>query len=558
MNTLKVAAFDIETEVFDEAKNKHLLNVNFVCGGVVDWNGEEYYFTNLEAMINWLTQYDVLYVHNSSFDLGVINRAGFQLADSKIRDTLIMAFLIDENQEINLQALSEKYLGEGKTEKIKDGFVPQAACELTKKYVLNDARLTLKLGLLFSSELQNLGAEDLFLKVDMPFRRLMDRATQEGVLVNTKELNNLIEEFTIKVNTTKDKFLRPPYEVNIASPKQVGKLLYYFPQMIPTQKDGKPKTDSKTILSLPARLLKPEAQEILEYRKNSKLLNTFLLGLQNALWEDNCIRPLYNLTIARTGRTSSGGSRKSYPKSFNIQNVTKKNKEVRGLVRVKPNTKMVILDAKELELRVLAHYADETKLINTFKNNVDPHTFTAAALLRVDPKAISSEQRQLGKTLNYAALYGSTASGLEFNLQISLEEAHEMLQSFNRWYPGIKNLKRQVSRGLEEQGYVKSIFGRRRRGPLEEREAFSALVQGTAADLMKERCVSALAGGKLDPSYRLVLQIHDEFAFYVPEEKAYQAAQEIQAAFDAETEHRLVVPILFDVRISDSWAKTSC
>lgn len=548
---MNAAGFDIETELFDAKNNKHIRNVKFVCGAVVNYV-EKKYFTDIGKMWAELNLYNILYAHNASFDLGVLNRAGFYLGQSThVYDTKTMAWLLDENNKTSLDIVAERYLGEKKTETIAKGFVPRADCEKTKEYVLQDAALTFKLGLRFRQLIETRGSADLLSNIEMPFRFLMDKATEEGALLNVGLLKEKQEEVSKRVQEIKNKFLAEPYKINIASTKQVASCLYYFPERMPKSSKGNIKTDNKTLRTIEPLYLKPEVKEILEYRELSKLLSTYMKGLLNAVHpEDGLVHPLYNTTIAKTGRLSSGGSKSAYPYSFNIQNITKRHKDIRKAFISKPGTKMVVLDANALELRILAHYSEDPQLLYVFQNNIDPHAHTAALIYNKARETVTKKERDMGKTLNFAALYGATPHGLYYNLGIPMKQAGELLDAFYQRYASVASLKHRLEIETEEKDQIRSLYGRYRHNCSNFKEYFSALIQGTAADLMKECAVGA--SRVLDPSYKLFLQVHDEFGFYVPESKAAQATKEIVEAF--EKNHRSFnVPIVFNGSYGDDW-----
>ena len=574
------ASFDIETERFDPKNGKHLRNVRFKCGAVVYEDRKEYY-TDVKEYVKRLNAYPKLNAHNAPFDHQCLKREGFQIDPKKLECTMLMGWLLDENNPVSLEALSQRYLGAGKTQSIADGFEIDVDDPKTKEYVIQDAALGGQLRGLFRRKMKDEGVEQLFDEIDMPFRLILDEATNEGVCVDLPQLEKKIKYYEDRVKAVKDHFM-VVHGVNIASSKQVWKCLYYFPKSIPKQKDGTPKSDTKTIASVPKQYLKDTAQEILDWRKEHKLLGTFLKGLKKAIEPDGLAHPLYNMTRARTGRLSSGGSPKSYPHTYNIQNVANKNQEVRECIIAKPGTSIVLIDAEQLEYRVLAHYAEDETLIQAFLQNKDLHVLAASLAFEKPEAEITSKERADGKTINYASMYGTTASGLEWNMGIPLAKGEKLLKAFYEGLPGLLKLKEAVRQQIGTKGFIQSLYGRKRRVPEAVdlfarnpdiakgyllgkadksnnarlfyqlfKEAFSGLIQGTAMDLMKECCINALK--VLDPSYKFFLQVHDEFGFYVPKEKEEQAAKEIKEAF--EQGHRpFSVPILFKAYIGKTWA----
>ena len=548
---MKTCALDIETQPFDPKAGIHLLNTRFICGAIADETGQRY-FESIRVMEDALRAYDKIYIHNSSFDLQIFKNedVSFYRPD-RVHDTMIMAWLLDENNPIGLGDVSERYLNKKKIEFFKRGKVPLVGDPETQEYVKQDAQLCYELGELFTIMLKEQGLTQLFESIDMPFRRLMDDMTSEGIQIDLPRIEKEIERVSAKTKTIELKYLEKG--INVNSCKQVSKVLYYFPEMVKKQKDGKPKTDEKTLSQIDPQLLRPEAAEIMEYRKDTKTLNTFLEGLKNAvLPETGLVHPLYNITVARTGRTSSGGSKKSYPYSFNIQNVSRKNKEVRSSVIAKPGTSMIIMDAKELELRVLAHYSEDVNLLRVFNEGIDAHVSTASLLFNKPMSEVTKAERSTAKTLNYAVLYGTTAYGLTYSLGLNETRAAHLMDAFYKAYPSIKELKNEVNKRFLLDGYVQSLYGRKRRGDINEKEVFSAYISGTSADLMKECHINA--SKELPREYRPFVFVHDEYGYYVPDEGAEQAKIAIQSSY--ERGHRdYRVPILFTAEIRKTWWK---
>lgn len=545
---MKICALDTETMYFDPEMGVHLLNAPFICGAVAAPGEETRYFNQAAKLVQHLSTYEGIFIHNSSFDLKVLSNAGHPLPRSeRVMDTMVMGWLLDENSPIGLDDLSRRYLGK---QKIKVDF-KDTSCAALADYVKQDADLCLGLGLKFLPLLEEQGLLDLFKNIDMPFLRLLDEMRDEGIEVDRKRLAAEADRVRRKTQAIAAKFAAKG--VNINSCKQVSKVLYYFPELVPKQKDGSPKTDEGTLGRVPPELLRPEAAEIMEYRKDAKLLGTFLEGMQNAIQPDTgLVHPIINLCVAKTGRTSSGGNKKNYPYSFNIQNVAKENAVLRSSVIPKPGTAMVILDAKELELRVLAHYSEDPGLLKVFNEGTDAHVYTASMLYDKPMSEVTREERSIAKTLNYAVLYGTTAHGLTYSLGLNKDRAQDLMDRFYQAYPSIRALKRAVQERYAKDGYIQSLYGRRRRGDLDERELFSAYIQGTAADLMKECHVHSRP--LLPRHYRPFIFVHDEFGYYVPKEEAEEAVLAIRGMY--EMGHRpFRVPILFTSEVRATWAK---
>ena len=556
---MKEAVFDIETPNFDESKGYHTRNVPFICGAIIDDEGE-YYYTDVEKFSEHLETYDRVWGHNAlKFDSNVMKTSGYPLKHPVVYDTQIAAHMLDENNKVGLNECSKRYLGEEKTQSIKKGFVVDPHTVEGKEYVLQDTRLGFKLMKLFKKMLKEQDLWNLFTEVYMPMGPLLEELTENGIYVNQEKLDNLIEKFEERIEGAQTKFLET-YGVNINSPQQLGSVIYRLPWAIPKTKSGYPKTDVDTIEAVCPHLLRDAAQEVLDYRKDNKQYKTYVKAAKKASSVDGYIHPPYNMDRTATGRLSAGGDKTKYWLSYQIQNV---DVRVRHIFEAPPGYRFALVDADQLELRVLAGVTMDPDLMRVFAENLDPHAMTASKLFGVDLAEVTGSQRADGKTTNFAVVYGTTDHGLAHAMRISLRLAQERLKAFYEGYPMVSKRKALIEESVVSKGHFRNNAGRYRRFPnlntssayqVNEavKKAFSLDIQGYGAELMKKCALYAIP--RLRNKYKCREHTHDEFAFYVPEETADESLEEIRQIFEA-TPLGFPVPIKFSGAHGASWAE---
>lgn len=562
---MKSCGADIETERFDAKRGKHARNVGFICASIFDLSSKtSTYFVDPQTFRDALLQYDRIYFHNAVFDWSVLDRAGMVIPRDRVFCTRIMAYLLDENEKTALEVVAPKYLNEKKIEIEMDEDL-DPTLESTQMYVHQDARLAGLLGEKLEGMLKEQGLWKLYSEMDLPMMWALLDATNEGMVIDKKAL----ERYSAKVKGEMDRLrsvlvLENGEPINLNSCKQVANLLYRNPDAIPKQDDGKPKTDKKTIMHTPEYLLKPTAKDLQRYRALHKHHNAFCTGILRAIEPDGRAHPLYNVTAAVNGRTSSG-NKKAYPIGFNVQQIPARGEFV--VIRdnfVPPvDHATVCADADQLELKVLAHLSRDPELLNAYRKGIDLHTLTASRIFGVKFEDVTKEQRMVGKTLNFAVVYGTSEAGLDYNFLIPEEDGERYLEEWYRFYAGVADLKSRMIGFLHKNDYVPDMFGRRRRFPdfykynfkhkqSAIRSAFSIVVAGSASGLMRQ-CILG-ARKKLPIRYRFALYVHDEFGFYVPLDSVPKSCREIKDAL--ESSHKtLLLPLTFSVGWGMSWYK---
>ncbi len=348
---------------------------------------------------------------------------------------------------------------------------------------------------------------------------------------------------------------------NINSPKQLGELL--FNELgLPAQK--KTKTGYSTDVEVMEQLAVdyPIAGKVLEYRSYAKLRSTYAMGLQSLIAEDGRIHTTYEQTVAATGRLSS-----VEPNLQNIPIRDELGRRLRGAFRAAEGCLLLAADYSQIELRVLAHISDDKALQEAFKNGDDIHTITASQVFEVTPQQVNSEQRRRAKAVNFGIIYGISDYGLSRDLGITRVEAKTYIESYLAHYPGVTNYMTDIVKEGKEKGYVSTLLGRKRPLPqlrssnfnlrsFGERMALNTPIQGTAADIIKLamlRVAAKLAEGSYKT--KMLLQVHDELIFEVPEAELEQVKTLVKAEMEGAIQ--LKVPLIVDMKTGRDWYNMS-
>jgi DNA polymerase-1 len=349
-------------------------------------------------------------------------------------------------------------------------------------------------------------------------------------------------------------------EFNISSPKQLG-IILFEKMCLPGGKRTKTgySTDVDVLTSLADRYKIGEL--ILEYRSLAKLKGTYIDAIPSLInQKTGRIHTSFNQTVAETGRLSS-----SEPNLQNIPVRTEEGRRIRTAFIAEKGFKLLSADYSQIELRILAHIAEEDVLINGFKNGLDIHSLTAAGIFGVKPEKVTKEERSVGKTVNFATIYGQSAFGLSKQLKINPSVAQEYIDNYFARYPGVAKYREKAFKDARKKGYVETLFGRRRYLPdinskngnirqNAERMAFNTIFQGTAADIIKKAMIEVDKGLKeISPTSRMLLQVHDELVFEVPERDLEKVGSFVSKAMSNVV--KLSVPLTVDIATGNNWAE---
>jgi DNA polymerase-1 len=482
-------------------------------------------------------------------------------------DTKLLAFLIDASREdAKLASLAREFLGldaadwdklfgDKKTRKK----LIDADPERVMQYACQFADYALRLNDVLAPQVKKLNLEKLGTELEFPLIEVLGHMEHRGIKIDKPYLKKLSADFDKQINALeKEAYKLAGREFTLGSPKQLGAVLYdelKLPEQGKTAKGTGRSTDISALEALAP--LHELPAKILEWRHLSKLKSTYVDMLPEMADAEDRVHTTYRQTVA-TGRLSS--------KDPNLQNIpvrTDTGKKIRRAFIADKGNVLVSADYSQIELRILAHIADEKPMIEAFKSGVDIHNATAAGIFGVKADKVTGEQRNVAKTVNYAVLYGQSAFGLSQGLGISRGEAKEFIDNYFSAHPKVAKLNDQVLEQCRKDGYVMTLAGRKRFLPdigsknvmvrkQAERQAFNTVLQGTAADLIKMAMLNAHAEiEKKKLPYRMLLQVHDELVFEAPEKEAKACAQFAKKVMSEAM--KLKVPLDVDAGIGPNW-----
>jgi DNA polymerase I len=397
----------------------------------------------------------------------------------------------------------------------------------------------------------------LYANIDKPMIPILLSMEIEGVTIDRAILSDLSLQFTNVITDLEEKIFKISDErFNISSPKQLGQILFEKLQIKSSQKGKSISTNVDILEELEANGHEI-ASLILKWRHYTKLKNTYIDTLPKFQDSNGRIHTSYNLTLTSTGRLSS-----TDPNLQNIPIKTEDGKSIRKAFIAKKNFTLIKADYSQIELRILAHKANVTSLINAFLNNHDIHNATAADLFNVSVNEVDSNLRRKAKAVNFGIIYGMSAFGLAKQLNISRTEAKQIIDIYFEKYPEIKKYMNETIIFAQENNYVTTLFNRKCYLDFEnaksmeksflERAAINAPIQGTQADIIKIAMIKLQQMlEKNYPDTKMLLQIHDELIFETPVENAAIMLSKIQNIM--ENCIKLVVPLKVDINIQTTW-----
>ncbi len=393
----------------------------------------------------------------------------------------------------------------------------------------------------------------------MPLIPVLARMELAGILVDPDFLRRMAADLSEQIGALeKGIYEAVGHEFNINSPKQLGDVLFKELKLPAGRK-------TKTGYSVDAEVLEmlkgthPVIDNLLEYRQLGKLKSTYVDGLLALIHpKDGRVHTSFNQTIASTGRLSS-----SQPNLQNIPIRTEVGRRIRRAFLADPGCVLLTADYSQVELRILAHITREPALVAAFERNEDVHAATAARLYKVPLSEVTPAMRRLAKTINFGVLYGQSPFGLARVADIPLDEAAEYIRSYEATFPLVKAYVEETKNLARTQGYVETLLGRRRYMPdllslplmqrqAAEREAINMPIQGTNADIIKIAMVRLLHHfEELDLRSKMILQVHDELVFEVPEDELELVKGIVRATM--EEAMTLSVPLKVDMKIGPNW-----
>ncbi len=504
--------------------------------------------------------------HNGKYDMEILAGCGVQVNNLTF-DTMIAAHLLGE-KSLGLKALAFSKLGiemTSITELIGTGAKQVSMSEVDIKmaadYACADADMTMRLAGMFDRELSQEGLMKLFAEVEMPLVPVLLDMERNGIAVDTGLLRKMSQNLGGQVAELEKKiYSEAGDEFNINSPQQLGRVLFEKLNL-PTTRRGKGEYSTEASVLEELRQSYPIAGDILEYRQLTKIKSTYidtLPGLLNP--RTGRIHTSFNQARTATGRLSSSDP--------NLQNIPVRG-EMGGQVRqafvAPPGSNLLGGDYSQIDLRVLAHLSKDKGLLAAFKHDEDIHAATAAQLFGVAASQVTPDMRRLAKTVNFGVIYGMSDYGLEQATELSREEAKKFITAYFEKYPGVREYLDATKEKARKDGYVQTLLGRRRFIPDinssnrqvregAERMAINMPVQGTSADIIKVAMINVYREMKeRDLKSKILLQVHDELVFEVPDDEVKKMHQFVPEIMSAAVE--LGVPLKVDTKEGKNWGE---
>ena len=505
---------------------------------------------------------------NIKYDMEVLMNYGVRLA-APMFDTMLAHYVLQPEQKHNMDILAETLLNyqtihideligpKGKSQKNMRDLSPADICD----YAAEDADITLRLYNVLKPRLKEADVEDLFYNIEMPLVPVLAEMEMNGVLLDTNALAETSKVFTDRMTQIeKNIYELAGHQFNIASPKQVGEVL--FGEMKIVDKPKKTKTGqyvtSEEVLQQ-LRSKAPIVDHILEHRGLKKLLGTYVDALPKLINpHTGHIHTSFNQAVTATGRLSS-----SDPNLQNIPVRGEDGKEIRKCFIPEPGCLFFSADYSQIELRVMAHLSGDKNMIEAFREGYDIHAATAARIYKEDINDVTRDQRTKAKRANFGIIYGITVFGLAERLEISRDEAKQLIDGYFETFPQVHDYMEKAKQLAREHGYAETFFHRRRYLPditshnatvrnFAERNAINAPIQGSAADIIKIAMIRIYERFRREGiKSKMILQVHDELNFSVlPEEKEQVEKIVLEEMQNAYT---LQVPLVADSGWGNNW-----
>ncbi len=506
-----------------------------------------------------------LVMHNAKFDLHVLNKFGANV-HNKILDTMIMAKLLNK-KEVGLKSLASTIL-DIKLDEL-DNFVSnkdatEASIYKTAKYCRMDAKSTLALAYIFAKEIHE-EKLDRVLKLEMELLPVVVDMESNGVHVDVeklKELGDIINKKVAKYEKAIKKEAGKDFNVN--STQQLGEILFKdlgikAPYL--TEKNGIGATHTEALKLI--EKTNPEykiVSYVLKYRKHNKLKTTYVDSILEKI-DNGKIYPTFNQMGAMTGRFSANNP--------NLQNIPRPEEKdelmIRNIFYSPEGFKLIVADYSQIELRVLAHFCLDGNLIKAFESGKDVHAATASMMFGVPISKVTKSQRYEAKTLNFGLIYGMGAYSLANRLDKDVEEAEKLMSKYFSIYSQVKPWEQKQLLKAKQNNFVRTLIGRKiyingldsedkKIRNSAERRAVNAVVQGSAADIIKGAMVALGKSKELSNlGAKMIIQVHDELVFECPENNVNEATDIIKSIMEHPFKRDLVIPLLVDISSEQRW-----
>lgn len=507
---------------------------------------------------------------NFKYDALIFKNLGIEVSGF-VLDTMLIHYLLEPDLRHNMDYLSETYLnykpvsiteligGKGKNQlNMKDVSIEKVA-----EYAAEDADITFRLYSYLVPRLKSEGLEELYTKIEEPLTRVLIDMEYEGIRLNTQVLEEYSLELAQNIKNRETLiYQKAGVEFNIASPKQVGEILFdklKIPYKWAKTKTGQYSTNEEKLSEIKSE--HPLIEDILVHRGWTKLLSTYVEALPKMVnHKTGRIHTSFNQALAATGRLSSNN-----PNLQNIPIRTAEGAKVReAFIPRDDNHLLLSADYSQIELRLIAEISQDQAMLEAFIENKDVHKATASKVFGVPYDEVTKEQRYRAKTVNFSIIYGAGATNLSRQLDIKRTEATELIQQYFAQYTGIKNYMDSTIAFAREKGFVTTLMGRKRflrdinsksslEKSLAERMAINTPIQGSAADLIKLAMINIHQYIKEKRiATRMILQVHDELIFDVPLQELDAIRPVIKHLMESAMPG-LKVPILVEMGEGKNW-----
>ncbi|MDG6479202.1 DNA polymerase I [Glaesserella parasuis] len=504
---------------------------------------------------------------NIKYDLTIFARNGIELQGVAF-DTMLQSYTLDSTGRHNMDNLAERYLGhqtipfeelagKGKHQLTFD----QIELDKATEYAGEDAEITMKLHQLLWSELQKTPElVKLFEQIEMPLVSVLSRVERNGVLIDPAKLLAHSVEIEQRLKELETLVHQEAGEVfNLASTKQLQEILFNklgLPILKKTPK-GAPSTNEEVLEEL-AQMGHQVPVLLIEHRGLSKLKSTYTDKLPQMInAQTGRVHTSYHQAVTATGRLSSSDP--------NLQNIPIRNEQgrrIRQAFIARDGYVILAADYSQIELRIMAHLANDANMIKAFAEGKDIHRSTAAEIFGVSLEAVTSEQRRSAKAINFGLIYGMSEFGLANQLGISRTDAKKYMELYFQRYPAVQQFMLDIREKAAEKGYVETLFGRRlylpeinssnqMRRKAAERVAINAPMQGTAADIIKVAMIGIDQAVRNCEDIAMIMQVHDELVFEVKADRVEHYTQLIKAEMEKAIE--LKVPLIAEVGVGSNW-----
>ena len=556
-------AFQLITDT-KEALTTKVVGMSIVCS-----ENEGFYIPfSIENLILLKVIFEDSTIEKVGFDLKfsikALSKEGIVVA-GKLFDVEVAHYLLHPDMRHSLDLVSENYLGKtiidevellgkGKTKVLFSALEPTNIVDFSSER----ASIIFKLATIFKQEMQEVGVLDLFQKIEMPLSLVLAKIENEGISLDVKMLENYSKELTTELEEeTKTIYELAEQEFNIASPKQLGEILFEKMELDKKPKktkSGQYSTSEETLLKL--KEVHPIIEAILNFRAIKKLVSTYVDALPELVNPNTeRIHTTFNQSVAATGRLSSVN-----PNLQNIPIRTKRGMKVReAFVPRNEDYTLMAADYSQIELRIMASLSKDEGMLTAFNNGVDIHSATASKVYKVPIDQVDRTMRSHAKSVNFGIIYGISAFGLSQNLGISRTEAKEIIDNYFEEFPKVKEYMDWSIEQAREKEYVVTVMGRRRylkeinsknavMRAMAERNAINAPIQGSAADIVKKAMIDVQAEmDKRGMKSKMLLQVHDELVFDMHKDEA----EDLKALVKEKMEQAVTLKVPLTVEIGE-------